>query len=80
MGAGDRLAVWLRLLSDSRHDIDAPTLLVKHHASIAQREQRVVTTGAHVPASMPFRAALAHKDVSSDNGLAAILLDASALS
>jgi hypothetical protein len=29
---------------------------------------------------MPFGAALAHKDVASDNRLAAILLDASALS
>src|SRR5262245_3255978 len=52
---------------------------VEFHATIGEREQRVVLADTDVAAGMPLGAALARENIAGDDALAAEQLDAEAL-
>ena len=72
--------LWSSVALGAWHDVDPSALLVKHDFTIAQRVQCVVATGADIPARMPFRTTLAHKNVASQDRFPTEFLHASALS
>ena len=62
-----------------RYEDAAFGLRTELHATVDEREQRVILAQADIAAGMPFGAALARQDVAGDHVLAAENLDSQAL-
>ena len=73
-------SVVCELIVLSRNDIHTASLLIKHHFTIAQCEQRVVATSANVSPGMPFGTALTSKNIARTNSFTAKFLDTATLS
>lgn len=67
------------LVDFSWQDVDPTSVLVKVHAPLDQRKDRVIVTHADVLAGVPFGTALAYQDVPGNDVLTTVLLDPASL-